>query len=173
LPPRMSKVELYAAIRRDSKTMSGRELQPLLTVLAAAQATASAAAAKAVTIIGGFQRDARSIMSAAKSAPDQDALLKSAAQALRDTITVVQGAQTDMADPPADPGTGLATLATRHVYWRNSVTAARGNYLTVDKLAMTLTMTDLFCGEGDRAPGWARRRRTHHTPTRVGGFRLR
>ncbi|MEV6326092.1 hypothetical protein AB0M45_33780, partial [Nocardia sp. NPDC051787] len=26
----------------------------------------------------------------------------------------------------------LATLATRHAQWRNSVTAARGNYLIVD-----------------------------------------
>jgi hypothetical protein len=27
MPPRMTKVELYAAIRRDSKAMPGRELQ--------------------------------------------------------------------------------------------------------------------------------------------------
>jgi len=41
-----------------------------------------------------------------------------------------------------------------------------------DKLAMTLTVTDLFCGKGIEHVWWARRRRTHHTLTRVGGFRL-
>ncbi|MFI9504471.1 hypothetical protein [Nocardia sp. NPDC052566] len=69
-----------------------------LSVLSDAQATSSRAAKKVDQIIADFRRDARQILANATTSPDTDAVVARAAQALRDAITAVTGAQTEMDD---------------------------------------------------------------------------
>jgi|GEM_PF-4607329 len=61
-----------------------------------AQATSSRAAQQVDGIIYGFRRDARTILSNAKAAPDTDAVITRATQALREAITAVNTAKTEM-----------------------------------------------------------------------------
>jgi hypothetical protein len=67
-----------------------------LAVLTAAHTTSARAASRVDQIIADFRRDARTILDSAQSAPDTDAVITRATQALRDAITAVQGAQTEM-----------------------------------------------------------------------------
>ncbi|WP_068006538.1 hypothetical protein, partial [Nocardia pseudobrasiliensis] len=68
-----------------------------LSVLSDAQATSSRAARQVDQIIADFRRDARSILGNATAAPDTDAVIARATQALRDAISSVQTAQSEMA----------------------------------------------------------------------------
>ncbi|MFQ6395741.1 hypothetical protein ACLMAJ_20025 [Nocardia sp. KC 131] len=67
-----------------------------LSVLGDAHATSSRAAQRVDQIIEDFRKDARVIMGNASSAPDTDAVIARATQALRDAVTTVTAAQTDM-----------------------------------------------------------------------------
>ncbi|MCX4096223.1 hypothetical protein [Nocardia sp. alder85J] len=67
-----------------------------LAVLTAAHTTSARAASQVDRIIADFRRDARTILDSAQSAPDTDAVITRATQALRDAITAVQSAQTEM-----------------------------------------------------------------------------
>ncbi|WP_155981557.1 hypothetical protein [Nocardia sp. BMG111209] len=67
-----------------------------LAVLTAAHTTSARAASRVDQIIADFRRDARTILDSAHSAPDTDAVITRATQALRDAITTVQSAQTEM-----------------------------------------------------------------------------
>ncbi|WP_158675650.1 hypothetical protein [Nocardia stercoris] len=69
-----------------------------LGVLADAQNTSARAATQVDRIIANFRADAKTILAGATAAPDTDALINRAAQALRDAITAVTTAQTEMAD---------------------------------------------------------------------------
>jgi hypothetical protein len=67
-----------------------------LSVLGDAHATSSRAAQRVDQIIEDFRRDAKQIMGTASSAPDTDAVIARATQALRDAVTTVTTAQTEM-----------------------------------------------------------------------------
>lgn len=69
-----------------------------LAVLADAHATSARAAQRVDQIIADFRRDARTILGNATAAPDTDAVITRATQALRDAITTVTTAQTEMND---------------------------------------------------------------------------
>ncbi len=69
-----------------------------LGVLADAQNTSARAATQVDRIIASFRSDAKTILAGATAAPDTDALINRAAQALRDAINVVTTAQTEMRD---------------------------------------------------------------------------
>ncbi len=69
-----------------------------LGVLADAHTTSARAAGRVDRIIADFRRDARTILGNAKSAPDTDAVINRASQALRDAITTVTSARTEMDD---------------------------------------------------------------------------
>ncbi|WP_187685270.1 hypothetical protein [Nocardia wallacei] len=69
-----------------------------LAVLSDAQSTSSRAAKKVDAIIDDFRRDARVILDNANSAPDTDAVITRATQALREAIGTVTAARTEMAD---------------------------------------------------------------------------
>ncbi|MBF6327456.1 hypothetical protein [Nocardia transvalensis] len=69
-----------------------------LSLLADAQATSARAARKVDRIIEDFRRDARTILGNATAAPDTDAVITRATQALREAIKTVQAAQTEMDD---------------------------------------------------------------------------
>ncbi|MBF6172625.1 hypothetical protein IU476_14250 [Nocardia blacklockiae] len=69
-----------------------------LAVLSAAQSTSSRAAQRVDGIIDDFRRDARVILDNANSAPDTDAVITRATQALRDAIGTVTAARTEMDD---------------------------------------------------------------------------
>lgn len=68
-----------------------------LAVLGDAQSTSYRAAQKVDAIIADFRRDARTILNNAKAAPDTDAVINRASQALREAITAVDTAKTEMA----------------------------------------------------------------------------
>lgn len=68
-----------------------------LAVLGDAQSTSHRAAQRVDTIIADFRRDARTILRNAKAAPDTDAVINRASQALRQAITAVDTAKTEMA----------------------------------------------------------------------------
>ncbi|MBU3061536.1 hypothetical protein KO481_08370 [Nocardia sp. NEAU-G5] len=65
-------------------------------VLSEAQATSARAATKVDGIIADFRQDARTILHNAKAAPDTDAVITRASQALREAITAVNTAKTEM-----------------------------------------------------------------------------
>ncbi|WP_280204883.1 hypothetical protein [Nocardia farcinica] len=67
-----------------------------LSVLADAQATSARAARKVDQIIADFRADARVILANAGSAPETDAVIDRAATALREAITTVTAARTEM-----------------------------------------------------------------------------
>lgn len=67
-----------------------------LSVLGDAHVTSSRAARRVDQIIEDFRKDARVIMGNAASAPDTDAVIARATQALRDAVTTVTAAQTEM-----------------------------------------------------------------------------
>jgi hypothetical protein len=67
-----------------------------LAVLTDAHSTTARAAQRVDQIIADFRRDAKSILSNATAAPDTDAVITRATQALRDAITAVTTAQTEM-----------------------------------------------------------------------------
>lgn len=69
-----------------------------LGVLADAHATSARAADRMDRIIADFRRDARTILGNATAAPDTDAVINRATQALRDAITTVTSARTEMDD---------------------------------------------------------------------------
>ncbi|WP_067478484.1 hypothetical protein [Nocardia amamiensis] len=69
-----------------------------LSVLADAHATSGRAAQRVDQIIAEFRRDAREILDNASSAPETDAVITRATQALRDAITTVTAARTEMSD---------------------------------------------------------------------------
>ncbi|WP_280371605.1 hypothetical protein [Nocardia wallacei] len=69
-----------------------------LAVLSDAQSTSSRAAKRVDVIIDDFRRDARVILDNANSAPDTDAVITRATQALRDAIGTVTAARTEMND---------------------------------------------------------------------------
>ncbi|WP_227984248.1 hypothetical protein [Nocardia spumae] len=69
-----------------------------LGVLSDAHATSARAAGRVDRIIADFRRDARTILGNASSAPDTDAVITRATQALRDAITTVTSARTEMDD---------------------------------------------------------------------------
>ncbi|MBF6446967.1 hypothetical protein IU429_04755 [Nocardia elegans] len=69
-----------------------------LGVLADAHATSARAAGRMDRIIADFRRDARTILGNATAAPDTDAVINRATQALRDAITTVTSARTEMDD---------------------------------------------------------------------------
>ncbi|WP_068054419.1 hypothetical protein [Nocardia xishanensis] len=69
-----------------------------LSVLGDAQATSARAARRVDQIIADFRRDARVILGNATAAPDTDAVIERAAQALRDAIATVGTARTEMND---------------------------------------------------------------------------
>ncbi|WP_431950638.1 hypothetical protein [Nocardia lijiangensis] len=69
-----------------------------LSVLGDAQATSARAARRVDQIIADFRRDARQILGNATAAPDTDAVIDRAAQALRDAIATVGTARTEMND---------------------------------------------------------------------------
>ncbi|MFE3441415.1 hypothetical protein ACFXNW_00125 [Nocardia sp. NPDC059180] len=65
-------------------------------LLSDAQFTSSRAAREVDVIIADFRRDARSILDTATSAPETDAVIDRAAQAIREALGVVNTAQGDM-----------------------------------------------------------------------------
>ncbi|MEV6427298.1 hypothetical protein [Nocardia sp. NPDC051463] len=67
-----------------------------VSVLGDAHVTSSRAARRVDQIIEDFRKDARVIMGNAASAPDTDAVIARATQALRDAVTTVTAAQTEM-----------------------------------------------------------------------------
>ncbi|MGW4773234.1 hypothetical protein ACWEO2_35015 [Nocardia sp. NPDC004278] len=67
-----------------------------LSVLGDAHATSARAAQKVEQIIADFRRDARQIMSTASASSDTDAVIARATQALRDAVTAVSTAQSEM-----------------------------------------------------------------------------
>ncbi|WP_167473463.1 hypothetical protein [Nocardia arthritidis] len=67
-----------------------------LSVLSAAQSTSSRAAQRVDQIIADFRRDAKQILGNASSAPEADAVIARATQALRDAVSTVRAAQTEM-----------------------------------------------------------------------------
>ncbi len=67
-----------------------------LAALGAAHTTTSTAAAKVDRIIADFRADARHIVGTATAAPDNDAVIDRASTALRDAITTVTAAKTEM-----------------------------------------------------------------------------
>ncbi|MGY4101774.1 hypothetical protein ACW2Q0_19795 [Nocardia sp. R16R-3T] len=67
-----------------------------LSVLGAAHATSARAAQKVDQIIADFRRDAKQIMSTASASSDTDAVIARATQALRDAVTAVSTAQSEM-----------------------------------------------------------------------------
>ncbi|MBF6299185.1 hypothetical protein IU459_16780 [Nocardia amamiensis] len=69
-----------------------------LSVLGDAHATSGRAAQRVDQIIAEFRRDAREILDNASSAPETDAVITRATQALRDAITTVTAARTEMSD---------------------------------------------------------------------------
>ncbi|MGQ4619597.1 hypothetical protein [Nocardia sp. R7R-8] len=69
-----------------------------LSVLADAHATSGRAARRVDQIIADFRRDAREILDNATSAPETDAVITRATQALRDALTTVTAARTEMDD---------------------------------------------------------------------------
>ncbi|MGK8504017.1 hypothetical protein [Nocardia asiatica] len=69
-----------------------------LSVLADAHATSGRAARRVDQIIADFRRDAREILDNASSAPETDAVIARASQALRDALTTVTVARTEMND---------------------------------------------------------------------------
>ncbi|MBF6168063.1 hypothetical protein IU486_25415 [Streptomyces gardneri] len=69
-----------------------------LSVLADAHATSGRAARQVDQIIADFRRDAREILGNATSAPETDAVIARATQALRDALTTVTAARTEMDD---------------------------------------------------------------------------
>ncbi|WP_433662779.1 hypothetical protein ACQPW1_11885 [Nocardia sp. CA-128927] len=69
-----------------------------LSVLGDAHATSARAAKTVDQIIADFRRDAREILGNATAAPDTDAVIARATQALRDALTTVNVAQTEMDD---------------------------------------------------------------------------
>ncbi|MFG1792569.1 hypothetical protein [Nocardia sp. NPDC049149] len=69
-----------------------------LGVLSDAHATSSRAARTVDQIIADFRRDAREILGNATAAPDTDAVIARASQALRDALTTVNVAKTEMDD---------------------------------------------------------------------------
>ncbi|MFI9403386.1 hypothetical protein [Nocardia sp. NPDC052316] len=69
-----------------------------LSVLGDAHATSARAARTVDQIIADFRRDARQILGNATAAPDTDAVIARATQALRDALTTVNVAQTEMDD---------------------------------------------------------------------------
>ncbi|WP_405161585.1 hypothetical protein OG203_35440 [Nocardia sp. NBC_01499] len=69
-----------------------------LSVLGDAHATSARAAQSVDQIIADFRRDARQILGNATAAPDTDAVIARASQALRDALTTVNTAQTEMDD---------------------------------------------------------------------------
>ncbi|WP_228003103.1 hypothetical protein [Nocardia australiensis] len=69
-----------------------------LSVLGDAHATSARAANKVDQIIADFRRDAREIMGNASSAPDTDAVIARGTLALRDAVTTVTAARSDMDD---------------------------------------------------------------------------
>ncbi|PXX59727.1 hypothetical protein DFR70_111111 [Nocardia tenerifensis] len=69
-----------------------------LSVLGDAHATSARAARTVDQIIADFRRDAREILGNATAAPDTDAVIARATQALRDALTTVNVAQTEMDD---------------------------------------------------------------------------
>lgn len=82
-------------------------------VLSEAQATSSRAAQKVDGIIADFRHDARTILHNAKAAPDTDAVIARASQALREAITAVDTAKTEMAGHTQKlNGMGPLTVAT-------------------------------------------------------------
>lgn len=92
-----------------------------LSVLGDAQATSARAARKVDRIIADFRRDARAILSTATSSPDTDAVIDRAAQALREAITTVTQARTEMDDHTRrldgmDPLTVTTPAGVRNTY---------------------------------------------------------
>ncbi|MEU7768289.1 hypothetical protein AB0B25_24705 [Nocardia sp. NPDC049190] len=69
-----------------------------LSVLADAHSTSGRAARRVDQIIAEFRRDAREILDNATTAPDTDAVIARATQALRDALTTVSVARTEMND---------------------------------------------------------------------------
>ncbi|MEU6561094.1 hypothetical protein [Nocardia nova] len=69
-----------------------------LGVLSDAHTTSARAAGRVDRIIADFRSDARTILGNAKSAPDTDAVINRATQALRDAITTVTSARSEMDD---------------------------------------------------------------------------
>ncbi|GAA5064104.1 hypothetical protein [Nocardia callitridis] len=69
-----------------------------LAVLGDAHATSARAARNVDKIIADFRSDAREIIGNASSAPDTDAVIERGAQALRDALTAVNSARTEMSD---------------------------------------------------------------------------
>ncbi|NKY89201.1 hypothetical protein [Nocardia veterana] len=69
-----------------------------LGVLADAHATSARAAGRVDRIIADFRRDARTILGNATAAPDTDAVINRATQALREAISTVTSARTEMDD---------------------------------------------------------------------------
>ncbi|WP_040865231.1 hypothetical protein [Nocardia exalbida] len=69
-----------------------------LSVLADAHATSGRAARQVDQIIADFRRDAREILDNSTSAPETDAVIARATQALRDALTTVTAARTEMDD---------------------------------------------------------------------------
>ncbi|WP_159842602.1 hypothetical protein [Nocardia sp. CY41] len=69
-----------------------------LSVLADAHATSGRAARRVDQIIADFRRDAREILDNATSAPETDAVIARATLALRDALTTVTAARTEMDD---------------------------------------------------------------------------
>ncbi|WP_433733428.1 hypothetical protein ACQP0C_14440 [Nocardia sp. CA-129566] len=67
-----------------------------LSVLGDAHATSARAAQKVDQIIADFRRDARQIMSTASASSDTDAVIARATQALRDAVTAVSTARSEM-----------------------------------------------------------------------------
>ncbi len=67
-----------------------------LSVLGDAHATSARAAHKVDQIIADFRRDAKQIMSTASASSDTDAVIARATQALRDAVTAVSTAQSEM-----------------------------------------------------------------------------
>ncbi|MEU0505703.1 hypothetical protein [Nocardia sp. NPDC005998] len=67
-----------------------------LSVLGDAHATSARAAQKVEQIIADFRRDARQIMSTASASSDTDAVIARATRALRDAVTAVSTAQSEM-----------------------------------------------------------------------------
>ncbi|MGW0058105.1 hypothetical protein [Nocardia nova] len=74
----------------------GEHAPAYLAALGAAHATTSTAAAKVDRIIDDFRADARRIAGTATAAPDNDAIIDRATTALRDAITTVTAAKTEM-----------------------------------------------------------------------------
>ncbi|MEV4125203.1 hypothetical protein [Nocardia sp. NPDC049707] len=67
-----------------------------LSVLGDAHATSARAAQKVDQIIADFRRDAKQILSTASASSDTDAVIARATQALRDAVTAVSTAQSEM-----------------------------------------------------------------------------